>query len=137
MKILYTNADQFVNKRDKLSMLITDDKPDIIMITEVIPKNQMQPIKQSLLDIDDYVSQFNFEPNKANLGASGIRGVGIYSRESLEVEQVEFAIEGYTDHSWIEISTKRNKLVFTKQIDPLLSTRVDWLATLFFQISKA
>ena len=33
-KCLYTNADQFVNKRDDLVMSIAGDKPDIILITE-------------------------------------------------------------------------------------------------------
>ena len=57
---LYTNADQFVNKRDDLVMSIAGDKPDIILITEVIPKNQINPITQALLDIDDYECLLNF-----------------------------------------------------------------------------
>ena len=44
LKCLYTNADQFVNKRDDLVMSIAGDKPDIILITEVIPKKQINPI---------------------------------------------------------------------------------------------
>ena len=32
MKILYTNADQFVNKRDNLQLFIDGDEPDIIII---------------------------------------------------------------------------------------------------------
>ena len=38
LKILYTNTDQFPNKRDDLSMLIAGDKPDEILLTEVIPR---------------------------------------------------------------------------------------------------
>ena len=45
LKFSYTNADQFVNKRDKLSMLIADDKSDIIFISKAIPKNQINPIR--------------------------------------------------------------------------------------------
>ena len=40
----YTNADQFVNKKEELVSAIADEKPDIILITEVIPKNQTHPI---------------------------------------------------------------------------------------------
>ena len=38
LTLFYTNADQFVNKRDDLVAIIADDKPDIILIAEVIPK---------------------------------------------------------------------------------------------------
>ena len=37
LDILYTNADQFLNKRDDLSMFISGNEPDIILITEVLP----------------------------------------------------------------------------------------------------
>ena len=36
---MYTNADQFLNKRDELIEFIVNDEPSIIMITEVIPKS--------------------------------------------------------------------------------------------------
>ena len=38
LNLFYTNADQFVNKRDDLLMFIANDQPDIMLITEVIPK---------------------------------------------------------------------------------------------------
>ena len=44
LKFLYTNADQLINKRDDLIMRIADDEPDIMLITEVIPKCQISPI---------------------------------------------------------------------------------------------
>ena len=44
LNILYTNADQFLNKREDLLMLITNNNPDLIIITEVIPKTQINPI---------------------------------------------------------------------------------------------
>ena len=103
LKCLYTNADQFVNKRDDLVMSIAGDKPDIILITEVIPKNQINPITQALLDIDDYECSLNFDPEDANLGSSGIRGVAIYTKETLRVEEVKIEVEGCNDHAWIEI----------------------------------
>ena len=49
IKFWYTNADQFINKRDFLLARIADDEPDVIMITEVIPKSQANPIAPSLL----------------------------------------------------------------------------------------
>ena len=38
LSIFYTNADHFLNKIDDLEMLIAGSEPDIIMITEVLPK---------------------------------------------------------------------------------------------------
>ena len=106
LKFFYTNADQFVNKRDDLQMLIADDKPDIMMITEVIPKGQINPIKQTLLDVEGYKCTTNFDPDECNLGASGIRGVAIYCKQSLKIDEIEFRIDGFRDHVWIEIPTK-------------------------------
>ena len=59
---MYTNADQFVNKRDCLLAQIADDEPDVIMITEVIPKSQANPIAPALLALEGYKPSFNFEP---------------------------------------------------------------------------
>ena len=83
LNFLYTNADQFINKRDELSMFIASDPPDIMLITEIIPKKQTNPIAKCLLDIDGYNFQLNFYPNECNLGASGIRGVAIYYKEGV------------------------------------------------------
>ena len=38
LQILYTNADQFTNKRDDLVAFIAGNEPDLILITEVTPK---------------------------------------------------------------------------------------------------
>ena len=49
LKCLYTNADQLVNKREDLCMAILGQEPDIILITEVIPKAQVLPIDAAVL----------------------------------------------------------------------------------------
>ena len=106
---MYTNADQFVNKRDDLQMFICDDKPDVIMITEVIPKGQINPIADCLLEIEGYEFVANFNPNEANLGASGIRGVAIYYKEEIQkVNEIKFDLPGFRDHVWIDIPTGTN-----------------------------
>jgi hypothetical protein len=64
-------------------MMIENDKPDIMLITEVIPKRQTNPITRALLQIEGYDCILNFDPEKDNLGASGIRGVAIYYKDSL------------------------------------------------------
>ena len=57
LKFFYTNADQFVNKRDDLLARIADDEPDVILITEVIPKCQSNPIAPALLNLEGYKSE--------------------------------------------------------------------------------
>ena len=100
-----------MNKRDELSMLIADDKPDIIFISEVIPKNQINPITQALLEIDDYKCLLNFDPELTNLGSSGIRGVAIYSRTTLKTAEIEFIIDGFHDHVWLDIQIDDKKTI--------------------------
>ena len=108
---ILTNADQFVNKRDDMLTRIAGDEPDIILISEVIPKSQSNPISPALLHIEGYKPSFNFEPNTPELGASGIRGVAIYSKIMLNANEVEFYIEDSSDHVWIEVPTKDKPLL--------------------------
>ena len=104
LNFLYTNADQFVNKRDQLLMMIAHDEPDLILITEVLPKNQINPITSASLHIEGYTPCFNFNPEDGNLGAVGYRGVAIYSKYYLKAIEVE--IDGFPDHAWVELPTK-------------------------------
>ena len=112
LNYFYTNGDQFVNKRDELLMRIANDQPDIILITEIIPKKQEHPITQALLDIDGYKCLLNFNPNETNLGASGLRGVAVYSKKTLHVVEVDIPIDGFHDHTWIEIPTAKGETVW-------------------------
>ena len=75
LKILYTNADQFVNKCDDLLMLIAGNEPDIIFINEAIPKTQSLPIGRACLELPNSTFFTNFDPDSFNLGSSGICGM--------------------------------------------------------------
>ena len=76
LKFFYMNADQLVNKRDELVMLIAEDNPDVILITEV-------PTQSKHMDKDGYKPLLNFEPDDLNLGASGKSGVAIILKRRL------------------------------------------------------
>ena len=71
--MLYTNADQLVNKWDDLCMQIAGTEPDVIMITDVIPKAQLFPLSPALLAVDGYNLFTNFDPTQPNLDRSGHR----------------------------------------------------------------
>ena len=53
----------------------------------------------------------NFDPNTCNLGRSGIRGVAIYSRKIIIVNEIDFVVEGQHDHMWVEIPTEKGEKV--------------------------
>ena len=53
------------------------------MITEMIPKAQINPILKPLLDIPGYNMYANFDNKEARLGTSGICGVAIYTKYEL------------------------------------------------------
>ena len=53
----------------------------------------------------------NFDPGEPNLAASGIQGVAIYYRKSLNASEVEFQVDGLKDQVWIEIPYDNCKLL--------------------------
>ena len=78
--ILYTNADQFLNKRHELINLITEKNPDIIHITETLPKrkNSKLPVNDCEFDLPGYSKPFiNKNPS---------RGVAFYIKENIDVQ---------------------------------------------------
>ena len=102
--MVYTNADQLINKRDDLCMFIADNHPDLILVTEVIPKAQVNPIAPALLDIPGFIIYTNFDPSSRNLGGSGIRGVAIYVHCSLHVSEVSFDQTNFKEQLWVEMA---------------------------------
>ena len=103
--MLYTNTDQFLNKRDDLCMLICNDEPDIILLTEVIPKAQKLPISPALLHVHGFSMYANFSPSTPNLGSSGTRGVCIYVANHLSASEVSLNASA-VEHTWVRLSLK-------------------------------
>ena len=100
--MLYTNADQLVNKRDELSMLIAGNEPHVILISEVIPKAQSLPLSLALLCLPEYNLYLNFDPGLTNLGRSQ-RGVCIYVKDNLFVSEVSLHESSVVEHLWISL----------------------------------
>jgi len=63
LDILYTNADQLVNKMDDLSILIAGDEPDLILISEVLPKCCVNSLSIVRLALYGYQSIYTFDPD--------------------------------------------------------------------------
>ena len=57
-----------MNERDDLAAIIADNEPDVILVTELIPKSQTNPIAPALLHLDGYKPHFNFDLERRILG---------------------------------------------------------------------
>ena len=109
--MIYTNIDQFINKRDDLCMLIAGDEPDLILLTEVIPKAQVHPIPPATLSLPDYTLYVNFDPTEANLGRGGSRGICIFVRSRWQATEVSFPNFAFSEHLWISIPLQNRDLL--------------------------
>ena len=111
LDILYTNADQFSNKRDDLCMAITNKEPDIILITEVLPKAHCHTISKAGLSLQGYTIFTNFDSDSSTHKTDGIRGVAIFVSRKLSASEVNFAQNNFKDHLWIKIHLKRSDVL--------------------------
>jgi len=89
LDIFYTNADPLLNKRDNLNVFISGNEPDVILITEVLPKVHSQFVTQARLSLTGYsiFTNFDFESPSTY---HGIRGVAIYVSHKLSAKEVNF-----------------------------------------------
>ena len=53
-KILYTNVDSLINKIDELKLLIRQEEPHLVAVTEILPKNSVYPVQEQELQIDGF-----------------------------------------------------------------------------------
>lgn len=84
-------------------MMIADNEPDLIMLTEVIPKAQVNPIHTAILAIPEYTMYLNFDPSTKNLGRGGCRGIGIFVSSRLQATEVSFPGCALIEQLWIKI----------------------------------
>ena len=106
--MLYTNADQFLNERDELLLLITGNEPDLIIVTEVLPKVMKYGIRPACLSLTGYKMYLSFDPLTPELG-SGKRGLAIYAAEGLCCRETHFFDQEFNEHMWLEVSPKHQE----------------------------
>lgn len=88
-------------------MDIAGNEPDVILLTEVIPKAQRTPISNALLALPNYEFYTSFDPDKLNLGGRGERGVAIYIRSNLRAALVSFPHAAFKEHLLVRIQLHR------------------------------
>ncbi len=101
VKVLYTNADQFPNTIHELFINIGIFKPDVIMITEVLPTNSETKTTKSSLNINGYEVYTNIEQEE------NIRGIALYISNNLIVEETKFNTNS-NENVWCTLKLKEN-----------------------------
>ena len=93
------------NKLDELEASIDMNDPDIIVLTEVLPKNNRYTLQKSELETKGYTLFIN------NFETFGIRGVAIYIKKGITANQIH-PTNCADDTAWVEIKMKnKEKLI--------------------------
>ena len=99
---MYTNCDTLTNKTSELKLAIDSNHPDIIVLTEVTPKNNRYILQKSEIEIKGYnlyISDFE---------ETNTRGVAVYVKKYITSNQVELA-NAVKDTVWVEITLGKEK----------------------------
>ena len=104
MFFLCTNSDGLLNKKDELLLEATETKANIILVTEVRPKNynHENPVTE-----DDFVLQGY--KLYSNINETEKRGVAIYVSDDLSPLATEFSFNNeFEEQTWIELKLRGN-----------------------------
>ena len=93
-KVLYSNVDSLLNKRNELKCIIKDEDYDILLFTEILPKN-CKNVCSSELSIDNYV----LFTSSLNTG----RGVAIYINEKWKASTDDSLMAEEPESVWCKI----------------------------------
>ena len=84
---MYTNCDSgLLNKRDELSLIISDKNPDIVQLTEVLPKRNNQNV--------DHNTDFNLSGYNMYHNTNPARGIITYIRSTIDVSECDILNDG-------------------------------------------
>ncbi|CAG2187314.1 unnamed protein product [Mytilus edulis] len=96
LRVLFSNVDTLSNKRSEFEAHLSIEKPHIIGLCEIYPKNSMDKSISSMLNLADYEK---YLPDKV-----GDRGVVIYIHKSLTAFKVDILSEsGFNESVWCEV----------------------------------
>ena len=102
LKVIYTNADSYLNKRNELSALIEKEKPDVICMAEIFPKNKKYSYNACEYKINGYTAYINDK---------GHRGVAIYIHEKLNSYSLSLPSSNFEELVICCVEMKTFKLV--------------------------
>ena len=103
LKVIYTNIDTFLNKREEFTNLVEQKKPDVICMVEILPKSSTYSFNQSEYSIHGYCCYF---PDNMK------RGVVIYVNIALISSSYHLATNSYEECVFVSVNLKnQNKLL--------------------------
>ena len=96
------------NKREELQILLNEQRPDIVAITEILPKNRSQLF---FSDAEWHIPGYNsFLPN---LNDHQGRGCMIYTKDSIEAYHVQLEEHRLIEHLTIGICCTTGKSCYS------------------------
>ena len=104
LNCLYTNADQLNNKFNELELIVKSNNLDIIMITEVKPKNPRFTPRPGEYKLEGY------DMYHVNIDTNVGRGCLFYVKLGLEVKEISVS-NTFDEYILIEISCKNDKKI--------------------------
>ena len=101
MRILYSNVDSLPNKLYELLIEIGIHQPDIMMITEVLPKNEETKTTKESISINGFEVYTNISEDR-------VRGTAVYIKENIDATEINFT-PNKTENVWCNITIKNNE----------------------------
>ena len=93
-------------------MAVCGEEPDIIFVTEVLPKIPISVISPALLSLPGYTLFKNFESGGAKPTGRAIRGVGIYVHDSVHATEVSFPDTVFSEQLWIKMKLEGSDALY-------------------------
>ena len=128
--MLYTNADYLMNKRDELKTLISINKYDIVVISEVLPKNRTScTISETKFHINGY-RMFNTE-----LSSDKGRGIITYVKTEIKATALNLPNFQHIEATEIKIKLRNSDWLFLIAVYRSPNSNVDCLIELEYILS--
>ncbi len=97
IKILFTNADQLTpSKKSELEQRIVTEKPMIIAVSEVKPKNSSEDT-----EMDYHIEGYTIRPTNIETSLKKGRGIIIYTHTSLDKSTIQIKIDNKFEESCV------------------------------------
>ena len=106
-------------------MFIAGNEPDLMLISEILPKNRLVFVNASSLIISGYALYLNFDSNIDPSSTLGICGVGIFVSKKISAAQVHFGTPSFKDHVWVSINLQGHDKLLIGCIYHSPSTNMD------------
>ena len=98
LKCIYTNMDSLLNKRPEFFVTVQEEDPDVICLTEVLPKNLRYALNQTELNNKGYDCFSKTDEKNSH------RGVLIYVKTNIKAQEVNVVGQDVVkDTIWVEI----------------------------------